>query len=79
MNFQKQKKMKFQNDDVFTSSSSSSFSCNKINSEKKKKKKRKISKHWQRVLVMEDSTKRERNGNQAPRKGQRSNLSYKER
>ena len=46
---------------------------------KKIKKKRKISKHWQRVLVMEDSTKRERNGNQAPRKGQRSNLSYKER
>ena len=70
--------MKFQNDDVFTSSSSSSFSCNKINSEKKKKRK-KISKHWQRVLVMEDSMKRERNGNQAPRKGQRSNLSYKER
>ena len=50
-----------------------------IAKKKKKKKKRKISKHWQRVLVMEDSTQRERNGNQAPRKGQRSNLSYKER
>ena len=57
MNFQKQKKMKFQNDDVFTSSSSSSFSCTKINSETKKKK---ISKHRQRVLVMENSTKRKR-------------------
>ena len=50
-----------------------------IKSIAKKKKKKKISKHWQRVLGMEDSTKRERNGNQAPRKGQRSNLSYKER